>query len=147
MRFSMLALKRFLILVAALLAAAYCASVYGPQFLGSAPAHAQIANDVPGYVGVPGPEPTLPEPPSGLKAVAVLPTEVILVWEPPRDMARVAGYKIYRNGSFYKTSIEPQASDLEIAPATRYCYAVSTYDIKQMESARTGEVCVTAPMK
>ncbi len=86
---------------------------------------------------------TPPTAPTNLRAVAVSPTQIDLSWNPSTDNVGVAGYKIFRNGSFVRSVQQTSFNDTGLTPATRYCYKVSAYDAAGNESNPSSEACAT----
>ncbi len=79
--------------------------------------------------------------PANLRARAVSPTRIDLSWDAAKG--NVAGYKIYRDGSFLTSVATTSYSDAHLSPSKRYCYRVSAYDRAGNESVRSNEVCAT----
>lgn len=86
-----------------------------------------------------------PSVPTGVIATAVSSSQVDLSWDTSTDNVGVAGYKIYRNGSYLKSvSSSPTfASDTNLSPSTQYCYTVSAYDASGNESGLSSQICAT----
>ncbi len=84
-----------------------------------------------------------PSMPGGLTAIAASGGQINLSWNPSTDTFGVAGYKIYRGGTFLKSLSETSTSDTGLTPNTQYCYAVSAFDAAGNESAPTAEACAT----
>jgi len=87
---------------------------------------------------------TPPSIPSGVSSGTVTSTRVSLSWAASTDNSgSVAGYKIYRNGT-YLTSVATTAfTDTNLAYNTVYRYQISSYDSSNNESARSSEIQVT----
>lgn len=91
------------------------------------------------------PQVEIPLPaPTNLQVIAISPTRIDLTWT-TASPTRVAGYKIYRNASYITSITETSYSDTSLAPATKYCYTVSAYDVAGNESARSSETCTSTP--
>jgi fibronectin type 3 domain-containing protein len=87
---------------------------------------------------------TAPASPANLTAPAVGATQINLAW-PASISASVTGYRIYRDGSVtpLKSVTTTSTSDTGLTANTRYCYAVSAYDINGNESPQTSPQCFT----
>jgi Tol biopolymer transport system component len=88
---------------------------------------------------------TPPTTPTNLRVTTASPTRIDLSWDPSTDNVGVAGYKVYRDGSFLTSVIATSYSDTGLSPSTRYCYRVSAYDAAGNESAKSNEACATTP--
>jgi chitodextrinase len=86
---------------------------------------------------------TSPSVPTGLIATLAAPYQINLNWVPSNDNDRVAGYKIYRNGTLYLYTTATSFSDPGLNPATTYSYTVSAYDRSGNESAQSSSVSAT----
>jgi len=82
-----------------------------------------------------------PSVPTDLTATAVSSSQIDLLWSASTDDAGVAGYMIYREGSYLKAVTGTSASDTGLSPDTPYCYTVSAYDIAGNESGLSTEAC------
>ena len=91
--------------------------------------------------GAKGSDTMPPTVPNGLVITAVSSSEVKVSWKPSADDRGVAGYKIYRNGMYVKTTDGTLATDAGLKPKTRYCYNVSACDASGNESAQSTDVC------
>jgi len=96
-------------------------------------------------IGTPPPsqDTTSPTTPTSLRATAVSPTQIDLVWDASTDNVGVTGYKIYRDGAFLKEVSTTSYSDTGLTPSTRYCYKVSAFDEAGNESNRSSQACTT----
>lgn len=93
-----------------------------------------------------GAEPDIAAPsvPTGLVATRVTGVEVALSWDSSTDNVAVAGYDVYRNGSFLRSVTGPfLSSDTGLDFNTEYCYTVSAYDTSANFSAQSAPLCVT----
>jgi chitodextrinase len=86
---------------------------------------------------------TPPAVPANLVAALAAPYQINLSWTPSSDNDKVAGYKIYRNGSLYMFTTSTSFADPALNHSTTYTYAVSAYDRSGNESAQSGSVQVT----
>lgn len=86
-----------------------------------------------------------PTVPTGLSAVAVSSTHVVLTWAPSSDNVGVTAYKVYSSGNLVSTLGPVNSSQRLNAPATTYRYSVSACDAAGNCSARSSEVYVTTP--
>lgn len=77
-----------------------------------------------------------PSIPTGLKAEAILRSQIDIAWSPSIDNIGVAGYKIHRDGAMIGRVISvtqnPMSkitySDTNIRPSTVYAYTISAFD-------------------
>jgi hypothetical protein len=71
-----------------------------------------------------------PSVPTGLAANAVAHNQVNLSWNAALDTggAGLAGYKLYRNGTYLTSTAALTHSDTTVAASTTYSYRVSAYD-------------------
>lgn len=101
------------------------------------------------YVGptavTPTKDTTPPSAPTNLTARADSSSTIFLSWNASTDNVRVAGYRIYRNGSLIATTTSTSYTNSNLSPLTSYTYAVSAYDAAGNESARSNSVTVTTP--
>ena len=86
---------------------------------------------------------TAPGAPADLLATAASTTRIDLTWTKASDDVAVTGYKVYRDGTYQKTSDGPALSDTGLTAKTKYCYQVSAIDAAYNESAKSAEVCAT----
>ena len=84
-----------------------------------------------------------PTTPTGLSANAVSSSRVDLSWTAATDDNGVSGYRIYRNGSYLKSSTSTSTSDTNLSASTQYCYTVSAYDAAGNASNQSGQSCAT----
>ncbi|HET6454427.1 MAG TPA: family 10 glycosylhydrolase [Armatimonadota bacterium] len=84
-----------------------------------------------------GPDTIAPSIPTNLVATLVSSTQVDLTWSASSDNVGVAGYKIYRNGTYLASSAGTAYSDTTIVPNLNYTYTVSAYDAADNESAQS----------
>jgi Fibronectin type III domain len=88
------------------------------------------------------PDKTPPTVPNGISITAVSSSEVKVSWKPSADDTGVKGYKIYRNGAYFKKTTDATSMmDTGLKPKTKYCYRVSAYDGSGNESAQSTDVC------
>jgi chitodextrinase len=71
---------------------------------------------------------TPPTAPANLTGTAVSPGQVDLSWGASTDDVGVAGYKVYRNGTFLASTTGTSYSDTAVQAATTYTYTVYAYD-------------------
>jgi len=71
---------------------------------------------------------TPPASPGGLLAKAISPSVMQVVWNPSTDDVGIAGYKIYRNGTFLLTTAATSYWDVGLNANTKYTYTVASYD-------------------
>jgi chitodextrinase len=91
----------------------------------------------------PPPDVTPPTAPGVPTAVLSQPTTIELSWSASADAGGVASYRIFRDGAFLRSVAGTTATDAGLAPATRYCYAISAVDAAGNESAQGGSACQT----
>jgi len=85
-----------------------------------------------------------PTMPANLAVSAVTAGGVTLVWDASSDDTAVEGYKIYRNGGWIATTVQPGFSDSGLQPLTRYSYEVEAIDAAGNGSTRTEVTAITA---
>lgn len=88
---------------------------------------------------------TAPSVPADLAVQVVSSTQTTLSWSTSTDDVGVAGYRIYRDDAFLKSSSVTPVQDAGLTPGTTYRYAVSAYDAAGNESARTAPIEITTP--
>ncbi|MDO8412644.1 MAG: hypothetical protein Q7S51_02520 [Gallionellaceae bacterium] len=72
---------------------------------------------------------TLPSIPAGLTVTALSSSQINLSWNTSTDDVGVAGYKIYRGGSFITSQTALSYNNTGLSASTQYCYTISAYDI------------------
>ncbi|MDA8242454.1 MAG: fibronectin type III domain-containing protein, partial [Nitrospiraceae bacterium] len=89
---------------------------------------------------------TSPSTPSGLAATAISSTQINLSWIPSTDNVVVAGYRVYRDGT-YITSVSTTSyvDKGKLAPSTTFTYTISAFDAAGNNSSLSGPVSVTTP--
>lgn len=88
---------------------------------------------------------TPPSVPANVSAVVFSPSQVSMEWSASTGSSRVAGYRLYRNGSLLATTAVPYYMDSSAAASTRYTYTVAAYDDAGDVSAQSAPVNVTTP--
>jgi hypothetical protein len=88
--------------------------------------------------------------PQNLKTKNVTATAAVLTWDPPKNSASVAGYRLYRgesNGTeivWTLLALVPAGTttyaDDGLRPDWRYSYTVSAFDQSQVDSAKSAEL-------
>lgn len=91
------------------------------------------------------PDTAAPSVPAGLTASAPTSNRVNLAWSASTDNIGVAGYNIYRNGSFINTSSTSSYPDTGVVGTTSYSYQVSAFDAAGNVSGLSAAVGVTTP--
>jgi len=81
-----------------------------------------------------------PDPPTGLTATTVSPTQINLSWS---ASAGATGYNIYRGGTLLKSVTTLTSSDAGLTANTQYCYTVTATDNAGNESNKSAQVCAT----
>jgi len=90
----------------------------------------------------------VPTPPTGLSATPLACIYVALEWNPSNSSSvPLYGYKLYRNGLFFKWEREPSTSsyDLSVLGGTTYAYEVVAVDNNGVESAGSFATVHTPP--
>lgn len=75
-----------------------------------------------------GPDTQPPSVPTGLTATAVSTSQINLAWNASTDNVGVAGYDIYRNGSYLTSVTGTTYSNTGLAMGTTCSYSVAAYD-------------------
>ncbi len=88
-----------------------------------------------------------PTAPLSLRATPRSFRQVDLSWQPSADNVGVAGYRIYRNGTYL--NLAPAAvtffTDFTVEEATAYSYTVEAFDDSGNQSPRSNPATVTTP--
>lgn len=85
-----------------------------------------------------------PPPPKNLAATVAGPTQIDLTWSPPSSFgSAIAGYNVYRDGSFVAFLVSTLLVDTDLEPGTTYRYEVSSVNDKGLEGKRSGAVSAT----
>jgi fibronectin type 3 domain-containing protein len=83
-----------------------------------------------------------PTVPNGIAITAVSSSEIKVSWKPAADdSGKVKGYKVYKNGQYFKTIETTSVSDTGLTPKVKFCYRISAVDEAGNESAQSTEVC------
>ncbi len=83
-----------------------------------------------------------PTVPNSIAITAVSASEIKVSWKPATDdSGKVKGYKVYRNGKYFKTVETTSVSDAGLIPKVKFCYRISAFDEAGNESAQSTEVC------
>ena len=83
-----------------------------------------------------------PTVPNGIAITAVSSSEIKVSWKPSADDSKeVKGYKVYRNGQYFKTLESTSISDTGLSPKIKFCYRISAFDAAGNESPQSTEVC------
>jgi len=86
---------------------------------------------------------TAPTVPSNVQATATSLSSMALSWDAATDAVGVAGYKIYRGGTYLKSVATTTSSDYSLTASTQYCYTISAYDAANNESGQSAQSCAT----
>ena len=94
------------------------------------------------------PDTTAPSVPTGLSAQVISASEAYLAWNSSSDNVAVAGYKLYRNGTYVKSAQKRDQDgqlllwtvDVGLDFNTSYSYTVSAYDLAGNESAQSASI-------
>lgn len=84
---------------------------------------------------------TPPSVPTGAHAIVITVTRIDISWIAAIDNIGVTGYKLYRDGSLFRSVTGTSTSDTGRTPGILYCYAVAAYDAAMNESARGNPTC------
>jgi chitodextrinase len=84
--------------------------------------------------------PSVPGAPAG---TAVSTTQIRVSWPPSVDNVKIAGYRIFRNGSLVTSRLETQYVDNGLSASTAYTYTVVAVDSSGNESAPSPGCTVT----
>lgn len=86
---------------------------------------------------------TRPTTPTGLTVSSVAGSSgVDLSWSDSRDDVAVAGYNVYMDGAFLKTTASASSLNVEIKGENTRCFSVSALDNAGNESRKSQQVCV-----
>jgi chitodextrinase len=86
-------------------------------------------------VTVTTPDTVRPSPPGAPSGVAVSTTQIKISWAAAADNVKVAGYKIFRDGSYLRSWGPTEYLDSGLLPATVYTYTIVAIDSSGNESA------------
>ena len=84
---------------------------------------------------------TAPSVPGALIANAMSTGQMDLSWNVSTDNTGVAGYRVYRDGTYMLTVTSNSRSDTGLANNQNYCYRVSAVDAAGNESGKSNESC------
>jgi hypothetical protein len=84
-----------------------------------------------------------PTVPVNLTATAVLDFQINLSWMTSTDNVGVAGYNVYRNGTWIGSTADTSYQNTGLSPSTRYTYRVSAYDTAGNVSAKSASATET----
>lgn len=88
-----------------------------------------------------GADSTAPTVPSGLITTPTSSSQINLAWAASTDAVGVTGYKVYRDGTYLKSTTTVSAIDSGLTASTQYCYQVSSYDAAGNESNKSSQAC------
>jgi chitodextrinase len=97
------------------------------------------------------PDVTAPDRPTGVQATALSGSSIELDWQPADDNVGVAGYDVYRDGTFLAVVTGATSYvDTDLVDATTYTYSVDAFDAaanvgRQSDSATATTPDVTVP--
>ena len=89
------------------------------------------------------PDTQAPSVPTSLVPVSVGVTSATLSWSQSSDNVGVAGYKVYRNGSFVTSTPTPGFYDNALTSGATYTYTVAAFDAFQNTSAPSSALKIT----
>jgi chitodextrinase len=84
-----------------------------------------------------------PSVPTGLGASGLTDTQATISWTASTDNVAVAGYRVYRNGAFLRSTPATSLTDTGLAASTAYSYTVAAYDYANNPSAESAPLVVT----
>ncbi len=84
-----------------------------------------------------------PTVPTGLTATAVSTSQINLSWNASSDNIGVTGYKVYKDGAYFKSVQTTSTWAAGLLPSTQYCFTVSAFDAAGNESAQSNQACAT----
>ncbi len=89
-----------------------------------------------------------PSAPTGVQVAVIDSHNMRIDWHSSTDNTGIAGYKVYREGSFLKSVSYPYltVNDTGLTHGTQYCYSVSAYDAAGNESAQSSSACATTKL-
>jgi len=90
-----------------------------------------------------GNDTTAPSVPANLIVTAVSSNRIELSWNTAIDNIGVTGYRIYRDGTYLKSTTGLTSSDTPLTAGTHYCYKVTAFDASGNESVQSAESCTT----
>lgn len=85
------------------------------------------------------------QPPSvvnGVSVTAISSTAVRVTWNRPWDDQSVAGYNVYRNGSYFATVFDTNFVDTDVLPKSDYRYGIVAFDNAKNFNTVSNEVSV-----
>lgn len=86
-----------------------------------------------------------PTVPTGVSVVQNGQNSLLVSWKPSvANLAPIAGYRVYRNGSLAAVTSNTSFSDSRLADGTYYTYAVSSYDVYGRMSIQSQTAGATA---
>lgn len=85
-----------------------------------------------------------PSGPFDVDVTASTPRTITVSWVAATDNVGVAGYRVYRDGAFFRAVASSPMSDAGLTPGVQYCYGVSAYDAAGNEGARSTAACAMA---
>jgi chitodextrinase len=92
-----------------------------------------------------GQDTSAPSAPTNLGATATDATHVALTWNPSTDNVGVAGYKLYRGGSYLTTTTSTSYSDGGLVSNQTYSYSVTAVDAAGNQSTSSNTAVATTP--
>lgn len=84
-----------------------------------------------------------PTTPVDLHTTVITSSAVALSWTASTDNVKVAGYRIYRNGTQVGTSVNTTFTDVGLTPSTEYTYTIQAYDAAGNASSSSSQLSVT----
>ena len=86
---------------------------------------------------------TPPSTPQNFTATVVSSSRIDLAWSASSDDSGVAGYKVYRNGTYLDTTSSTSYPATGLTASTYYCFSVLAYDAAGNESGMSSQACRT----
>jgi hypothetical protein len=90
---------------------------------------------------------TISTAPADLHASTLRDTDITLSWTQSYDKVGVAGYQVYRDGTFVATTAALAYPIVGLQPETRYRFHVVAYDAQQNRSDASNTLTVTTPSR
>jgi PKD repeat protein len=95
--------------------------------------------------GSPAADHAPPSVPTGLTASVASAGGIDLWWTASTDDFGVAGYNLFRDGTYLGSVAGTSMADAGVTRAVPHCYTISAYDLAGNESARSAPACATIP--
>lgn len=80
---------------------------------------------------------------NGVSATAISNTAVRITWNKPWDDQSIAGYNVYRNGTYFATVFDTYFVDNNVQPKNNYSYGIVAFDNAKNFNTLSNEVSVS----